>query len=245
MLGWRRRKGFAERLVAHARTEAWGGSGAASLNVPGLENLGTGGGAGGGEEAAKAAQPAMNRRERRLQAREDEKERRTKRNRSRSASGVGARKDLPPSAPGEPAPEGAVKRVTALNGKPLIVDSNDRVFLVEGGDGGSSDDEDEPEEVEPMLYLLSPEAIEKPTLKDTVLWRLPAWTVGKLRERAAQTSKKAQPAEKQEEAEADAGNFVVVEKEDGQGSGDGLGAQETATGRQGGGKQRKRKGKGR
>ena len=231
--------------MAHARTEAWGGS-AAGRGVPGLDHLGDGGAE--AEDAAAKAPPAMNRRERRLQAREDEKERRTKRNRSRSASGVGARKDLPPSAPGEPAPEGAVKRVTALNGKPLIVDSNGRVFLVEGEGGGSSDDEDEDEEdvvVQPMLYLLSPEAIEKPRWKDTLLWQLPLWTVRKLTERVAATHQKAKPTETHSEAEGDAGNFVLVEKADGQASGDGLGAQETATGKQGGGKQRKRKGKGR
>ena len=240
VLGWRARRRFAERLVEHARREAWGGNGASGDvgvggGVSALEGLL--GSAAGEEEKA----PQMNRRERRLQAREGDKKDRGsgRRNRSRSA-GQAPRKDVPASAPGEPEPEGAIKRVVSTNGKPLVVDSKNRVFLEELYSDGAEDGDDEGE-AEMRLYLLNPAAIEQPTIKDTVLWRLPAWAVGSVTARAQVVSKAPDAVDKQDDSGPEAGTYVVVEKEDGLAGGEGEAV--VATGRQDGGKQRKRKSK--
>jgi len=70
-------------------------------------------------------------------------------------------------------PQGSKRRVTAENGKNLIVDSVGNVFLEETDDDGDVHE-----------FLIDVNEIHKPTIKNTVLVQLPLWawrkTGGKL-----------------------------------------------------------------
>ena len=59
---------------------------------------------------------------------------------------------------------GERKRVVAENGKVLIVDSNGDVFLEQEGEDG-----------ERLEFLLDIDELQRPTIRDTLLFRLPGW----------------------------------------------------------------------
>lgn len=69
-------------------------------------------------------------------------------------------------------PQGRKKRVQAENGKILIVDSVGNVFLEEGGENGGREE-----------YLLDPDEILKPTIRQTLVVRLPLWVYAKVKGR--------------------------------------------------------------
>jgi hypothetical protein len=100
----------------------------------------------------------MNRRQKRMMDRENRKEgKTTKPTRGSRSPGT--------STPTEGvAPSGEKKRVVAENGKVLIVDAIGNVFL-----------EEENEEGEKQQFLLDIDEIQRPTMRDTMLFRLPSW----------------------------------------------------------------------
>lgn len=153
VLSWKRQRDFVDRYIRQARRAAWGDE----LGIRGL-----------GSAPAPAPVPAadtgdagalpVNRRQKRMMDRESRKE---KKNGGKS----GSRSNGTSTPTGEPIePTGERKRVVAENGKVLIVDSVGNVFL-----------EEETEDGERQEFLLDLEEIQRPTLRDTMIFKLPGW----------------------------------------------------------------------
>ncbi|KAI0482550.1 hypothetical protein GGR56DRAFT_663410 [Xylariaceae sp. FL0804] len=179
-MSWKRQREFVERYIKFARHAAWGDN----LGIPGVDATAT-----AAAPAAPAPPPpadddqqqppmAMNRKQRRMQERESRKESAKE---GRRAAGRGRARAAPQaSGSATPVPQGqdsgptgSKKRVVAENGKILVVDSVGDVYLEqEDADGNVGE------------YLLDPNELPKPTIKDTALFKLPGWvyaaTVGKV-----------------------------------------------------------------
>ncbi|KAI8635415.1 hypothetical protein F5Y19DRAFT_469284 [Xylariaceae sp. FL1651] len=173
-MSWRRQREFVERYIKFARHAAWGDN----LNIPGVD---------GSAAAAPPPPPAaadddqppmaMNRKQRRMQEKETRREsakegRRSNRARGRGSQQVSGSATPVPQAQGA-SPTGSKKRVVAENGKILVVDSLGDVYLEqEDADGNVQE------------FLLDPNELPPPTVKDTALFKLPGWiyafTVGKV-----------------------------------------------------------------
>ncbi|KAI6093313.1 hypothetical protein F4821DRAFT_222670 [Hypoxylon rubiginosum] len=173
-MSWKRQREFVGRYITFARQAAWGGN----LGIPGVD-------------AAPAAPPpppppaadddqppmAMNRKQRRMQEQAARKEsakegRRQPRGRARATQQGSGSATPVPQAQGS-GPSGAKKRVVAENGKVLVVDSLGDVYLEqEDADGNVQE------------FLLDPNELPKPTIRDTALFKLPRWaysaTVGRV-----------------------------------------------------------------
>ncbi|KAL4737483.1 hypothetical protein BDV11DRAFT_191660 [Aspergillus similis] len=165
ILSWKRQRDFVDRYIRQARRAAWGdelgirGIGGASspalVPAPDTSN------------AADAGAMPMNRRQKRLMDRENRKDK-------KGSAKTGSRRSGTATPTGETVEStGERKRVIAENGKVLIVDSVGNVFL-----------EEETEDGERQEFLLDLEEIQRPTLHDTMIFRLPRWiyrkTVGQL-----------------------------------------------------------------
>ena len=242
ILGYKRQRDFVNRYIHSAQKAAWGEDGKPSAlrNVKGLANE--------EEEGAtvidddyEVSEAPRNRRERREQEKENkrkkkEKEKGKKRDQSTDPSGtstpmegnVQTVQSLPSPVAGAvmPAP-GPKKQVEAENGKVLVVDSEGKVFL----------EEEDEETGESQLFLLDPEEIERPSFKQTVLWRLPFWMWEKTRERVLGRKVVEEEGVEAEVAgeEEDLGDVIVVKEEEKMNG--------EANGATGGKKARKRKGK--
>jgi len=166
VLSWKRQREFVDRYIRHARKAAWGDE----SGVPGLDVASPPAPAPfpAPDTEEEGAPVAMNRRQKRMMEKENRKE--------GKKSGKGNKKSG--SGTATPVSEvttstGSRKRVVAENGKVLIVDSVGNVFL-----------EEETEDGEQQEFLLDVEEIPRPTFRDTVVFRLPAWcylrTVGRL-----------------------------------------------------------------
>ncbi len=119
----------------------------------------------------------MNRRQKRQLEKENKKE--------KSAKGKTASKPSGSQTPNQEAgPTGERKRVVADNGKVLIVDAVGNVYLEEEDEDGNNQE-----------FLLDPNEIPKPTLKDTALFKFPAWTYHKITSRI----RKPTPASEEED----------------------------------------------
>ncbi|RMJ26643.1 DnaJ domain-containing protein [Aspergillus sp. HF37] len=185
VLSWRRQREFVDRYVRQARRAAWGDE----LGVRGIPGLDSANGAAapaptteGGDSDAMP----VNRRQKRMMDRGNRKE---------SKKGAKAARDSgtsTPTTPADPAagPTGERKRVVAENGKILIVDSVGNVFL-----------EEETEEGERDEFLLDINEIQRPTVRDTMLFRAPAWCLQKTVYRLTGPSKVEDAAEIDEEPE--------------------------------------------
>ncbi|KAF4473242.1 Prolyl tripeptidyl peptidase [Fusarium agapanthi] len=157
-MSWKRQKEFVERYIKFARDTAWGGG----LNIPGVDAA---------PAPAPAASPApasdeeeapplpQNRRERRMQEKAAKREGARPAKKTRRAAQASSGTATPTPAAG---PTGARKRVVAENGKILVVDSLGDVYL-----------EGEDEEGEVHEFLLDPNELAKPTIKDTAVFRAP------------------------------------------------------------------------
>lgn len=165
VLGYRRQRDFMERYIRHARKAAWGDEQALG-GIPGLDAAAaaaaaTPSTAGHTDVEESPAAMAMNRRQKRMMERENRKE-------SKKGNNKGAAADSAPgSGTATPVTEhasGNKKRVHAENGKILIVDSVGNVYL-----------EEETEDGERQEFLLDVNEIPRPTMKDTVVYRLPRW----------------------------------------------------------------------
>jgi hypothetical protein len=164
VMGWRRRREFVERYIRHARRTAWGddtgiaGIGALSSTTeqPAQQSHGN-------TPPPEEGGP-MNRRQKRMQEREERKgkgkgEKKSQPAKKIRSSGISTPVEAELTSGG---PRGARKRIVAENGKVLVVDSAGNVFL-----------EEETEEGMVQEFLLDPDEEAKPTIRDTLLFRLP------------------------------------------------------------------------
>ncbi|KAI1802403.1 hypothetical protein F4811DRAFT_529620 [Daldinia bambusicola] len=165
-MSWKRQREFVERYIKFARQAAWGDN----LNIPGVDTPGT---ATPPPQVPPAAdddqQPPMpmNRKQRRLQERDARKEsakegRRQPRSRGRPGQASGSATPVPQSQGS--GPSGPKKRVVAENGKVLVVDSVGDVYLEQEDADGNVEE-----------FLLDPNELPHPTIKDTALVKLPIW----------------------------------------------------------------------
>ncbi|KAG8165122.1 hypothetical protein KVR01_005397 [Diaporthe batatas] len=177
-MGWKRQREFVERYIKFARHAAWGDN----LGIPAVD-IGTGGAPVGtaapppaADEQQEQAMPT-NRKMRRMQEREAKKGNsgeapkrggRRAPTRASSASGTATPTAAAGAAAGSAGPQGAKKRVVAENGKVLVVDSLGDVYLEQEDEDGNVEE-----------FLLDPNEIPKPTIRDTALVRMPIWFYGR------------------------------------------------------------------
>ncbi|KAF7168046.1 hypothetical protein CNMCM5623_001201 [Aspergillus felis] len=165
VLSWKRQREFVDRYIRQARRAAWGDE-LGVRGIPGVDAASVAAPAPPPEQGEATAIP-MNRRQKRMMERENRKE--SKKGSKASPRGSGTATPTTESAQ----PTGERKRVVAENGKVLIVDSIGNVFL-----------EEETEDGERQEYLLDVDEIQRPTIRDTMVFRVPIWlyqqTVGKL-----------------------------------------------------------------
>ncbi|UNI14523.1 hypothetical protein JDV02_001141 [Purpureocillium takamizusanense] len=159
-MSWKRQKEFVQRYVKFARDTAWG-----SMGIPGVSAAPAPAPAPASDSDDEAPPMPMNRKQRRMQEKESKKE--DGRGRSKKASRK-AQSATPPDTSAGPAPTGARKRVVAENGKVLVVDSLGDVFLEEADEEGNVNE-----------YLLDPDELLQPTIKDTAVVRVPLWFFNK------------------------------------------------------------------
>lgn len=156
-VSWKRQREFVDRYIRHARRAAWGDE-MGVRGIPGVDS----------PAAAPAPLPPapendegpMNRRQKRMMSRETRKEPKGKAVKKPSRS---PRTATPTESTG-PSPNGPKKRVVAENGKVLIVDSTGNVFLEEENEDGVKQE-----------FLLDVDEIHRPTIRETMLFRIPAW----------------------------------------------------------------------
>lgn len=160
-VSWKRQQEFVERYIRHARRAAWGDE-SGIKGIPGIDS------------ASAALPPAssqdesptmLNRKQKRMQERESKKDKDKRKARTRENIPAGATAQEP-----DVGPQGQKKKVQAENGKVLIVDSIGNVFLEEEDENGQK-----------CEYLLDPDELPKPTVRETVLFRLPIWTFERIR----------------------------------------------------------------
>ncbi|KAI4102348.1 MAG: hypothetical protein LQ339_004703 [Xanthoria mediterranea] len=160
-VSWKRQKEFVERYVRHARRAAWGNDSSVA-GIPGID------GATESTQPSLADGAALNRRQKRQQERESRKEDKASKFKTKGVRQSGTSTPVETDSAGES--QGPRKRVQAENGKTLIVDSLGNVFL-----------EEEDEDGEQQEYLLDPNEILRPTIRQTLLFKLPIWTYGKIK----------------------------------------------------------------
>lgn len=162
-LSWKRQIEFVKRYIQRARREAWGED-SAILGIPGVQSS---------EQASVPLEQedggfVLNRRQKRLQEKESKKEKEKKKGRGTRSGAISTSLESDTGA----GPQGRKKRVQAENGKILIVDSVGNVFLEEEGDNGGKEE-----------YLLDPDEILKPTIRQTLVVRLPTWVYTNVKRR--------------------------------------------------------------
>ncbi|KAL8849261.1 MAG: hypothetical protein Q9221_005731 [Calogaya cf. arnoldii] len=160
-VSWKRQKEFVERYVRHARRAAWGNDSSVA-GIPGID------GAIEPTQPSLADGAALNRRQKRQQERESRKEDKGPKSKTKGVRQSGTSTPIETDPVGES--QGPRKKVQAENGKTLIVDSLGNVFL-----------EEQDEDGERQEYLLDPNEISRPTIRQTLLFKLPIWTYGKIR----------------------------------------------------------------
>ncbi|KAI4259439.1 MAG: hypothetical protein LQ352_000747 [Teloschistes flavicans] len=161
-LSWKRQKEFVERYIRHARKTAWGDESGVG-GIPGIDGVAAPAGSVPPQENGAVA---LNRRQKRQQERENKKEKDSAKSKGVRRSGT----STPMETESVQEPQGAKKKVQAENGKILIIDSTGNVFL-----------EEEDEDGEKQEFLLDPNEIARPRIRDTLLFRLPVWAYDKTR----------------------------------------------------------------
>lgn len=173
ILSWKRQREFVNRYIRQARRAAWGDD-LGVRGIPGLDSAASATAPAGEGDGEANAMP-VNRRQKRMMDRENRKESKRPRARNNGNGNGNGNGDSTTSTTNTPATEstGERKRVIAENGKVLIVDGVGNVFL-----------EEETEDGERKEFLLDIDEIQKPTLRDTMIFRLPGWcfqeTVGRV-----------------------------------------------------------------
>ncbi|KAK7951109.1 DnaJ domain-containing protein [Apiospora aurea] len=174
-MSWKRQREFVDRYIKYARNAAWG----ENVGIPGVDTAATGAGTATppAVEEEQAPMMAMNRKQRRMQERDSKREN-TKENRRQGRGRAGK----PASGSATPVPQtqagngtgptGAKKRVVAENGKVLVVDSLGDVYLEQQDEDGNMHE-----------FLLDPNELPQPSIRDTAVFKLPIWaytvTVGR------------------------------------------------------------------
>ncbi|KAI1759230.1 hypothetical protein GGR53DRAFT_166278 [Hypoxylon sp. FL1150] len=176
-MSWKRQREFVERYIKFARQAAWGDN----LGIPGVDAAATPAAAPPPPPPAAADDEPpmpMNRKQRRMQEQAARKEsakegRRQPRGRARATQQQGSGSATPVPQTQGSGPSGAKKRVVAENGKVLVVDSLGDVYLEQADADGNVAE-----------FLLDPNELHKPTIRDTALFKLPRWaysaTVGRV-----------------------------------------------------------------
>lgn len=159
VLGWKRQREFVDRYIRQARRAAWGDD-MGVRGIPGVDSTGSTAPNTSGEGDGEASAMPMNRRQKRMMDRENRKESKKPRAPSRNNNNNGDQETDTPTIEST----GERKRVVAENGKVLIVDSIGNVFL-----------EEETEDGEREEFLLDIEEIQRPSIRDTMIFRLPGW----------------------------------------------------------------------
>ncbi|PMD19794.1 DnaJ domain or J-domain-containing protein [Hyaloscypha hepaticicola] len=192
-MSWKRQQEFVGRYIKFARHAAWG----ENLGIPGVDGTATPPVASGDDENPMGQQ--LNRRQRRMQEKDAKKEKSEKK-----TKGIKAAKASPAATP----PVGATgprKRVVAENGKILVVDSVGNVYLEQADEEGETHE-----------FLLDPNELPQPTIKDTALYRIPIWAYNRLTGRFVKPSPSDQESDISEEEVPDsssgADDFEVLEK---------------------------------
>ncbi|KAJ5911281.1 uncharacterized protein N7473_000584 [Penicillium subrubescens] len=169
-LGWKRQREFVDRYIRQARRAAWGDE-LGVRGIPGVDSATAPAPAPApapSSEAPEAGAVAMNRRQKRMMDKENRKEKKSVRNGRGVGSASASGTSTPVEQPAVAVSTGERKRVVAENGKVLIVDSIGNVFL-----------EEESEEGEKQEFLLDIEEIQRPSIRDTVVCKLPIWVYRK------------------------------------------------------------------
>lgn len=170
-LGWKRQREFVDRYVRQARRAAWGDE-LGVRGIPGVDSVSAPGPAPRSETPETGA-VAMNRRQKRMMDKENRKEKKAGRANGRGVGSASASGTSTPVEQPVAVSTGDRKRVVAENGKVLIVDSIGNVFL-----------EEESEDGEKQEFLLDIDEIQRPSMRDTVVFKLPLWayrkTVGRV-----------------------------------------------------------------
>lgn len=156
-ISWNRQRDFVERYVRQARKAAWGDDSIIG-GISGLPSQPD-------TPVPKTEEPgiSLNRRQKRLQDKENKRDKEKKS--SRSANTINQSSSAEAN---QPSPHGSRKRVQAENGKILIVDSLGQVFLEVENENGEAEE-----------CLLDPNEIERPTIRRTLVIRLPLWLLSK------------------------------------------------------------------
>ncbi|ORY11245.1 hypothetical protein BCR34DRAFT_588062 [Clohesyomyces aquaticus] len=157
VMSWRRRREFAERYIRHARKTAWGDD-TGIQGIPGTSTPPVA--AASQSEDTDAEVIPRNRRERRMWEKDNNKKEKKAAARGVRSSGI----STPVEAELISGPQGAKRRIVAENGKVLVVDSAGNVFL-----------EEETEEGVKQEFLLDPDEEARPTVFDTLLFKLPKY----------------------------------------------------------------------
>ena len=144
---YKRQRDFMERYIKHARKMAWGDE-SGIIGIPGFSSP--------AEPQAPTPEPDPAANFNRKQRRELERQNKGKNGR--------ASKTEPAKPEAISTPTGQKRRVTAENGKILVVDSIGNVFLEEEDEDGNINE-----------FLLDLDEIHKPTLRDTAVIKLPVW----------------------------------------------------------------------
>ena len=155
VLGWKRQREFVDRYIRQARRAAWGDD-SAFLGIPGLDEVDTSSSSALPPAESDSGSVSINRRQKRMMDKESKKE-------GRKGTKTSSRSASTPANPPATQPTGERKRVVAENGKVLIVDSTGDVFLEEDFEG------------ERQEFLLDVNELQRPTIRDTLLFRLPVW----------------------------------------------------------------------
>lgn len=184
-VSWQRQKDFAQRYVRNARRSAWGDE-SGVRGIPGIDGAMTGANATPPSSFAQENGAAvLNRRQRREQekeaAKKDKDPKKSRYQRSGTSTPLESESMEPTSGP-----QGTKKRVQAENGKMLIVDSLGNVFVEEEDENGVKGE-----------FLLDPESLPKPTIRETILYRLPMWTYSTVRARITGPRKEYEQADLQ------------------------------------------------
>ncbi|KAJ5834315.1 Heat shock protein DnaJ [Penicillium robsamsonii] len=161
ILSWKRQREFVDRYIRQARRAAWGDE-MAVRGVPGIDSVAAAPPP-PAPESGDAGAVAVNRRQKRMMDKENKKDKKG------GGTRVSARPSSGTSTPTEQVTStGERKRVVAENGKTLIVDSIGNVFLEEQNEAG-----------ERQEFLLDIDQIERPTIRETMVFKLPIWCFNK------------------------------------------------------------------
>lgn len=160
-IGYNSQRQFMEKYIKQARKTAWG----TETGIAGIPGVAT------GPVDVPAPPPEepdpyanLNRRQKREMEKQNKKDKSKGANKPTAGRVLGTGEAVPATTP-----QGQRRRVTAENGKQLLVDSVGNVFLVE------EVEDEETGEVTAHEMLLDLDEIPKPTIYDTAVVRLPTW----------------------------------------------------------------------